>query len=41
MGTPMALLELVKLMLNSVISRRGAKFACFDASNFYLGTPLD
>jgi hypothetical protein len=40
-GTPTASLELVKLMLNSVVSRRGAKFACFDVSNFYLGTPLD
>jgi len=40
-GTPTASLDLVKLMLNSVLSRRGAKFACFDVSNFYLGTPLD
>ena len=40
-GTPTASLELVKLMLNSVLSRRGARFACFDVSNFYLGTPLD
>jgi len=40
-GTPTASLELVKLLLNSVISRRGAKFACFDVSNFYLETPLD
>jgi len=38
-GTPTASLELVKLMLNSVVSRPGAKFACFDAANFYLQTP--
>ena len=40
-ATKTASLELVKLMLNSMLSRRGAKFACFDVSNFYLGTPLD
>ena len=39
--TPTASLELFKLILNSVLSRRGAKFACFDISNFYMGTPLD
>ena len=38
-GTPGASLDLVKLMINSVLSRRGAKFACFDAANFYLQTP--
>ncbi|KAL7545856.1 hypothetical protein ACHAWF_009210 [Thalassiosira exigua] len=26
-------------MINSVLSRPGAKFACFDAGNFYLQTP--
>ena len=40
-GTKTASLELVKLQLNSVLSRPGAKFACFDIENFYLGTPLD
>ncbi len=40
-GTPTGSLDLVKLQLNSVISRPGAKFACFDISNFYLETPLD
>ena len=34
-------LELVKLQLNSTISTPDARFACFDISNFYLGTPLD
>ena len=41
MSTPTASLELFKLVLNSVLSRKGARFACFDISNFYLGTPLD
>lgn len=40
-GTPTGSLELVKLMVNSVVSRRNAKFACFDIANFYLATPLD
>ena len=38
-GTSTTSLDLVKLMLNSVVSRPGAKFACFDAANFYLQTP--
>ena len=33
--------ELVKLQVNSVISMKDARFACYDISNFYLGTPLD
>ena len=40
-GTPTGSLELAKLVINSVLSRKGAKFACFDIENFYLGTPLD
>jgi hypothetical protein len=40
-GTKTAPLELVKLMINSVLSRQGAKFCTFDISNFYLCTPLD
>ena len=40
-GTKTGLLELVKLVLNSVLSTRDGKFACFDLKNFYLGTPLD
>ena len=40
-ATPTGSLELVKLMVNSVLSRPGAKFACFDVKNFYLDTPLD
>ena len=40
-GTPMSSLDLVKLIINSVFSRRNAKFACFDMKNFYLMTPMD
>ena len=40
-GTPTASLDLVKLILNSVLSRRDVRFACFDISNFYLMTPMD
>ena len=40
-GTKTASLELVKLQLNSVLLRPGAKFACYYIENFYLGTPLD
>ena len=40
-GTKTASLDLVKLVINSVLSRKDAKFVCFDISNFYLGTPLD
>jgi len=40
-GTPTALLKLVKVMLNSVLLRRSAKFNCYDVSNFYLGMLLD
>ena len=34
-------LKLIKLILNSVLSRPGAKFACFDVKKFYLATPMD
>ena len=40
-GTPIASLELSKIVFNSVFSRPGAKFASFDISNLYLYTPLD
>ena len=39
-GTPTADLLTVKLLLNSVISTKGAKFMTMDISNFYLMTPL-
>ena len=38
--TPTESLELVKLIINSVLSRHGAKFACFEVKNFYLATPM-
>jgi hypothetical protein len=40
-GTRTGSLELVKLQVNSVLSTPDAMFACYDISNFYLGTPLD
>ena len=40
-GTPTALLELAKLVLNSVLLRPSAKFTTFDTCNFYLQTPLE
>ena len=39
-GTPTADLLTVKLLLNSVVSTKGAKFMTMDISNFYLMTPL-
>ena len=39
-GTNTALLELIKLMINSVISRKGARFACIDINFFYLNMPM-
>jgi hypothetical protein len=39
-GTNTALLELVKLLLNSVLSRKGACFSTINIKNFYLDTPM-
>ena len=39
-GTPTNNLLTVKLLLNIVISTKGAKFMILDISNFYLMTPL-
>jgi hypothetical protein len=39
-GTNTALLELIKLMLNSVISCKGARFSTIIIKNFYLDTPM-
>ncbi len=39
-GTNTALLELVKLLHNSVLSRKGAWFSTIDLKNFYLDTPM-
>ena len=41
MWDPLPDQKLVNLNINSVVSRRNAKFVCFDIKNFYLGTPLD
>jgi hypothetical protein len=39
-GTNTALLELVKLLFNSVLSRKGAWFSTINLNNFYLDTPM-
>ena len=39
-GTPTADMTLVKTMLNSVISTRGAKCVILDIKDFYLNTPM-
>ena len=40
-GTPTGSLELVKLIINSVLSRRNARFFSFDLKKIYLQTPMD
>ena len=40
-GNKTASLDLVKLLLNIVLSHQGAKFVTFDIRNYYLQTPLD
>jgi hypothetical protein len=39
-STPTAKLTTAKCILNSTISTPNARFAVFDISNFYLGTPM-
>ncbi len=39
-GTNTASLELVKLLLNSELSCKGACFSSIDLKNFYLDTPM-
>jgi hypothetical protein len=39
-ATPTAEMLVTKILFNSVISTRGAKFMTIDISNFYLNTPL-
>ena len=39
-STNTASLELFNLVINSILSRAGAKYVCFDIENFYLSTPL-
>jgi hypothetical protein len=40
MDTNTALLELAKLLLNSVLCRKGARFSSIDLKNLYLDTPM-
>ena len=40
-GTPTRSLDLVKLIINSVLSRCNARFFPFDLKNFYLQTPME
>ena len=40
-GTNTASTELFKLNINSMLSRAGSKYVCFDIENSYLSTPLD
>ena len=40
-GTKTASLDLVKIVINSVLSRKDAKYFTFDIYNFYLHNPLD
>ena len=39
-GIITASLELFNLVIDSILSRTGAKYVCFDIENFYLSTPL-
>ena len=39
-STPTADSTIAKMIFNSTISTPGARFYCFDISNFYLGTPI-
>ncbi len=39
-GTNTASLELVKILLNSVLSRKGTRFSTIDLIFFYLDTPM-
>jgi hypothetical protein len=40
-GTPTADMLLVKLLINSIISTKGAKFMSLDIKDFYLNTPME
>ena len=40
-STPTGSLELVKLMINSVLSRKNARFAAFFVKNRYLNTLME
>ena len=40
-GTPTGSLDLFKLIINSVLLRRNARFVCFDLKNIYLQTLME
>ena len=40
-SAPTGSLELVKIIINMLLSLRHAHFIAFDVSNFYLATPMD
>ena len=40
-STPTDSRELVKLIINSVLSKQNARFSAFDIKNFYLNTPME
>ena len=40
-GTPWGYLDLTKIIINSVLSQRHARFINFDIKNFYLETPME
>ena len=40
-GTSTESLDLVRLIINSVLSRRNARFVSFGLKNFYLQTPME
>ena len=39
-STPTGSLELVKMLINSVLSRQNSLFSAFDIKHFYLETPM-
>ena len=40
-GTPTGSLDLIKIIINSVLSRHNARIFCFDFKNFYLQTLME
>ena len=40
-GAPTGSLDLVKIIINSVLLRRNARFFSFDFKTFYLQTPME
>ena len=40
-GTKTASLDICKIMMNSILSRKGAKFITYNIHNYYLATQLD